>query len=270
MLDRRPEPERPADLGGDLPALVDRPVAEVPDQGLLLAVAQPGHGQDRAGIRGDDRPQVAVAREPQGHVILGFDILDPRGHRRHAVGRAHQGILHLRGQAGDGAAGDSRGRDRLAPVAGDLEDRPEPAAEDFDVRQEGQDSPDGPALAVVVQRLAGHRDGLGPVGGARGQREHQDLGPRAEQGAEVALAHAVDVRLVAVVRDDGDPAAEVGRGADLAEVMIAAELAVGMAGDPREQEIALDVGRPLRLVQEGAGQASCADLDRGADQAHEP
>ena len=86
-----------------------------------------------------------------------------------------------------------------------------PLREHLGVGVEGQDAPDRPALAVVVQRLAGDGDRLGPVGRARGHREHQDLGARAEQGAEVALADAVDVGLVAVVAADRDAAAEVGR-----------------------------------------------------------
>ena len=49
---------------------------------------------------------------------------------------------------------------------------------------ERQDAPDRPALAVVVERLAGDGDRLGPVGRPRGHGEHQDLGPRAEEGAE--------------------------------------------------------------------------------------
>ena len=114
---------------------------------------------------------------------------------------------------------------------------------------EGLDAPDRPALAVVVERLAGDGDRLGPVGRPRGHGEHQDLGARPEQGAEVALADAVDVGLVAVVAADRDAAAEVGRGADLAEVVVAAELAVGVAGEPAQQQVALDlvgVGRSGR------------------------
>ena len=94
------------------------------------------------------------------------------------------------------------------------------------------DAPDRPALAIVVERLAGHGDRLGPVGRPRGHGEHQDLGARAEEGPDVALADPVDVGLVAVVAADRDPAAEVGRRPDLAEVVVAAELAVGVAGDP--------------------------------------
>ena len=49
---------------------------------------------------------------------------------------------------------------------------------------ERQDAPDRPAVAVVAERLAGDGDRLGPVGRPRGHGEHQDLGPRAEEGAE--------------------------------------------------------------------------------------
>ena len=63
---------------------------------------------------------------------------DPRCDRRQAVGEPDQGILHVRGQAGDRAAGDPRRRHALAPVAGDLEDRLEPLADHCRVRVEGQ------------------------------------------------------------------------------------------------------------------------------------
>ena len=59
-----------ADIGGDLPAAVERAVGQVADQGLLLAVAQPGDRQDRAGIGGDDRAEIPVDREPQRGVVL--------------------------------------------------------------------------------------------------------------------------------------------------------------------------------------------------------
>ena len=53
------------------------------------------------------------------------------------------------------------------------------------------------------------------------------------------------------------------------EMMIAAELAVGVLRDPPEQQLALDLGRPSRLGQERPGQPSGADFDRRAEQAHE-
>ena len=59
--------------------------------------------------------------------------------------------------------------------------------------------------------------------------------PGPKSAWSVALAHAVDVWLVAVVIADGHAAAEVFRGADLAEVVVAAELAVGVASDPVQQ-----------------------------------
>ena len=49
-----------------------------------------------------------------------------------------------------------------------------------------------------------------------------------------------------VVAADRHAAAEVGRGLDLAEVVVAAELAVGVAGDPLQEQLALDfVGPPV-------------------------
>ena len=65
----------------------------------FLAIAQPGHRQDRAGIGRDDRAQIAVDREPKRDVVLRFDVLDPRGDRRHAVLGSDQTILHVGRQA---------------------------------------------------------------------------------------------------------------------------------------------------------------------------
>ncbi len=76
------------------------------------------------------------------------------------------------------------------------------------------------------------------------------------------MAHSIDVRLHAIVGADGDPAAEVGRRADLPEVMIAAELAVGVLGDSAKEQIALHVGGPAGLVEERPGQPARTDLDR--------
>src|SRR5207302_1413103 len=100
-----------------------------------------------------------------------------------------------------------------------------------EVTVKGEDAPDRPPLAVVGQRLAGDRDRLRAVGRARGHGEHQDLGPWPEKGPEVAVPDAIDVGLVAVVAADRDPAAEVGRGADFTEVVVAAEPALGVACD---------------------------------------
>ncbi len=70
------KPQGPTNLVRNLPFRSDGPIMEVTDQGLLLAVAQPDHGQNRARIGGDDRAQIAVDRAPQRDVVLRFDILD--------------------------------------------------------------------------------------------------------------------------------------------------------------------------------------------------
>ena len=132
------------------------------------------------------------------------------------------------------------------------------------MRVERQDAPDRPSLAIVAQRLGGHRDRLGPVGRAGGQREHQHLGARAEQGIQVALADAIDVRLVALVAADRHASAEIGRGADLAEMVVAAELAVGVPGDPPQEQLALDVGGPVGLGQKRSGPGGGARFATGA------
>ena len=200
--------------------------------------------------------EVAVDRVPQGDVILRLDVLDPRADGGHAVGHPDERVLHLRRQAGDRPAGDARRGDALAPVAGELEDRLEAVAEHLEVGVEREDAPDRPPFAVVVQRLAGDGDRLGPVRRPRGHREHQDFGAGAEEGVGVALADAVDVRLVPVVAADRDPAAEVGGGPDLGEVVVAAELAVGVAGDAGAGEVALDVAGPAGLLEERRGRAA--------------
>ena len=74
---------------------------------------------------------------------------------------------------------------------------------------------------------------------------------------------------MAFVAADRHASAEVGRGADLAEMVVAAELAIGVPGDPGEQELALDIGGPAGLGQERLCQASGADLDRRAEQPHD-
>ena len=70
---------------------------------------------------------------------------------------------------------------------------------------------------------------------------------------------------MAVVAADRHAAAKVGGGADLAEVVVAAELAVGVAGDLLEQEPALDVGGMPGLVEEGPGEPAGAVRHRPAD-----
>ena len=97
-----------ADLVGDRPSGVDGPVGDVADQGLLLAVAEPGDGQDGARVGGDGGAEVAVDREPEGQVILRLDVLDLRGRGGHAVGDPDQRVLHVGRQAGDRPAGDAR------------------------------------------------------------------------------------------------------------------------------------------------------------------
>ena len=102
------------------------PSVQVADQGFFLAVAQPGHGQQCARVGGDGRAQVSIDRETQCNVVLGLDVLDPRSAGWHAVSGADQRVLHRGGQTGDGPAGNARGCEALAPVAGDLQDRPQP------------------------------------------------------------------------------------------------------------------------------------------------
>src|SRR5208337_2852146 len=127
------------------------------------------------------------------------------------------------------------------------------------------DSPDGPALTVILECPRRHGNGLGPAGRPRGHGEHQDSGPRAEERLDVALPDPVDVWFVAVITAGGYLAAKVVRGSDLAEVMVAAELAVRVARDLVKQQLALDGGDVQRLVEERSGQPAGAVHHRLAE-----
>ncbi len=104
------------------------------------------------------------------------------------------------------------------------------------------DPPDLPAVAVVVEGLARHRDRLGPIRRAGGHREHQDFGPRGEEGAECRPGGRGRYTARGRVAADRHALAEVLERADLGEVVVAAELAVLVPRDPIEEEAALDVG----------------------------
>jgi hypothetical protein len=54
----------------------------------------------------------------------------------------------------------------------------------------------------------------------------------AEERSHVALAHALDVGLMSVVAADRYAAPVLFRGTNLAEEMVAAELAIGVSGNP--------------------------------------
>ena len=127
---------------------------------------------------------------------------------------------------------------------------------------ERHDPPGRPAVTIVLERLAGDGDRLGAVGGARGQGEHEDFGLGTEQGAGVAVADLVDIRLVAVVAADGNLATEVGFGADRPEVVIAAKLAIGMTGDPAQEQVTLDLPGILALSEESASLRSGVSEER--------
>ena len=71
-----------ADLAREIPAGVDGAVAKVADEGFFFAVAEPGDGQDGAGVGGDDGAEVAMQGEPKRSVVLGLDFLDGHGGRR--------------------------------------------------------------------------------------------------------------------------------------------------------------------------------------------
>src|SRR5262249_4485071 len=106
---------------------------------------------------------------------------------------------------------------------------------------EGVNSPDRPTFPIVGKRLGSDRDRLGPVGCPGSHGEHEDLGPLAEQGPDVSVAYAFDVRLVAVVSPDRNTPPELFRISNFAEKVIAAELTVSVSGDPAQQELTLNL-----------------------------
>ena len=48
-------------------------------------------------------------------------------------------------------------------------------------------------------------------------------------------------------------------------MVVAAELAVGVPGDPRQQQVALDLGGPLRLLEKRLGQTAGPPHQRSPD-----
>ncbi len=129
------------------------------------------------------------------------------------------------------------------------------------------DPPDCPTFAVIVERFAGDGDRFGTVRRAGSHCEHKDFGACAEERAEVAVANSLDIGLVALVTADRHASPKIGGGADLSEVMVAAELTVRMARDPAEKEVALHVPGAFGLIEKGLRQAPGAASDRQADEA---
>ena len=130
---------------------------------------------------------------------------------------------------------------------------------------ESQDAPDRPAFAIVAQRLLGHGDGLGLVRRSRRHREHQDLGPAAEQGTDVPLPDPVDVGLEGVVAANRHATPVVGRGLDLAEVMVAAELLSAGGATRSSNRLRRTFVSPLNLLEKGLSQSggtAAAAVDR--------
>ena len=151
---------------------------------------------------------------------------------------------------GDRAARDAARREALSPVAGHLKDRLQPVAEHLRMGVKRRDPPDRPALAIIVECLGGDGNRLGTVGRAGGHREHQDFGAAAEERIRVALAHAIDIGLMAIVAADRHTRAKISRRADLAKEMVFTELTVRMAGDPPQEQLALDVAGAIESGRE--------------------
>ena len=67
--------------------------------------------------------------------------------------------------------------------------------------------------------------------------------PGANSAVDVAVQHALDVRMMVVVGGDRQPAAKVGRRIDLREAVVAAEVALRVAANLREQRAMLNLTR---------------------------
>ena len=161
-------------------------------------------------------------------------------------------------QARDRPARDAAGREALTPVAPHLENRLQPVLNHLAVGIKRQDAPDRPALAIVVEGLRRDRNCLGAVGRARCHGEHEHFGAPSEESVRVPLAHPVDVRLVPIVAADRYTLAEIGRRADLAKEMVAAEPAIGMPRQAAHQQVSLNLARRASLVEKCLGQPARA------------
>ena len=119
---------------------------------------------------------------------------------------------------GDRAAGDAAGREALPPVAG----RPEGSASAHrGSSRDGRRTPGCPRSSSPRDNRREPRVVTGIVLGRLVVPEVianiRTSVPVAEEGVRVALAHAIDVRLVPIVAADRHALAEIGRRADLAE-----------------------------------------------------
>ena len=90
--------------------------------------------------------------------------------------------------------------------------------------------------------------------------------PCPKRAPDVTIAHSFNVGLMPVIPADRHAPTEILRRANLAEVVIAAELTVGVPGDPAQQKLALHVARAAGLIVERPGQPTRAVRHRPADQ----
>src|SRR4051812_45464453 len=87
-------------------------------------------------------------------------------------------------------------------------------------------APDHPAAAVLAEELLCNWQPFGLAGRAGGHGEHQHFGAGREQRVHVAIENFVDVRAMLVVRPHRNALTKIGDGADFAEAMVAAKIAV--------------------------------------------
>ena len=146
---------------------------------------------------------------------------------------ANEPVLHVGGETGDRPARDARRREALSPVAGHLKDRPQA------VRESSRDGHRTPGFPRSSSPRDNRRVPAAVTGIVLGRLVVPEVianmrtsVPGPKSASDVALADAIDVRLVPIVAADRNALAEVGRRADLAKEMVSSELAVGVAGEP--------------------------------------
>jgi hypothetical protein len=158
---------------------------------------------------------------------------------------------------------------KLPPIAGHLQNGLQTVAHHLVVGVKRQDTPDRPALAIIIQSFGGDRNRLGTIGCTRGHREHENFGALPEKRIRIALADAVDIRLMPVVAANRHALPKISRRANLAEEMIAPKLAIGVSRQAAQKQVALDVTGGPGLVQKRVGQSPRSPGDRRTDHPHE-
>ena len=152
--------------------------------------------------------------------------------------RIRQLLLLLNAAAS--AARDSHRRRSFLPVARHLHDRPQL---DFRMIEIDLQPPQVPAALVILEILLRDRDELACRWRAAGHGEHVHA-IVGKQGAVLALGHALDIGLQALVRCNGHMAAKVGQPLHMVKVMVVREVGIAVLNENAAEKSLL---RLLRL-----------------------